>query len=254
MIALTAGALLEEKRLTVPSAGMNDFLTKPLRAEPAYQPRAGRRRAIPWQTIPIESTLQDAAPTFNPWPDIAGIDQKTAERLMLGNLRPHLRPRFLAPIGDRPHPAPPLDRRRHRGSGVAANGGRKRSTSYAEARELRRRNSTSSMRHASRTRSTHLKANPLEALAALHAELEKLRIASQPTLTAIKNQQSTTTIADNKRIPLDDTSLAELNRLLTQHDLEALREQIEKWADPLRAFWRRDLHTTPYTNNGAKFQ
>ena len=243
VIALTAGALLEEKRRAI-EAGMNDFLTKPLEPNQLISRVRAAVEQYRGQTIPIESTLQDAAPTFNPWPDIAGIDQETAERLMLGNL--HLfttaLSRLLATDLTPHHPSTDADIEDPVWRQTAAASVHKLRGSAGMIGAIQLHQCATQAEQDLRT----LETNPLEALAALHAELEKLRIASQPTLTALKNQQSTTTIADNERIPLDDTSLAELNRLLTQHDLEAL-EQIEKWADPLRARFGEEIYTQLHT-------
>ncbi|MFN3303180.1 MAG: response regulator [Roseateles sp.] len=80
VIALTAGALSEERRRAV-DAGMDDFLTKPL--DPEALVRTLRRHIVAQRGAPLpDHGRDDDTPLSSDWPLIEGIDgQGTARRL-----------------------------------------------------------------------------------------------------------------------------------------------------------------------------
>lgn len=83
IIALTAGALLEERKRAL-SAGMNDFLTKPI--DPSKLINVVRASVEEYRGVnpPIETSSQDEA-SQNDWPHIDGLNQAQAKRLLLGD-------------------------------------------------------------------------------------------------------------------------------------------------------------------------
>jgi len=107
VIALTAGALAEERRRAIES-GMNAFLTKPL--DPGLMVRTVRGviEEMTGQPVPVASVSEETATPVQ-WPEIAGIDgPRSARRLGfdVALLRQSLR-RLLAEFGgiaDEPWP------------------------------------------------------------------------------------------------------------------------------------------------------
>lgn len=78
VIALTAGALAEERR-QAEEAGMNDFLTKPL--EPVLLIRALRKAVERMRGMPINvTTAVREQPSLADWPALDGIDLAEAAR------------------------------------------------------------------------------------------------------------------------------------------------------------------------------
>lgn len=90
ILALTAGALVEERRRAL-GAGMNDFLTKPIdpnqlinRLRSAVEHYRGQKLAI--EDLPVdEVNAGDEAEGTTDWPRIPGIDVAEAKRLLLGD-------------------------------------------------------------------------------------------------------------------------------------------------------------------------
>jgi CheY-like chemotaxis protein/HPt (histidine-containing phosphotransfer) domain-containing protein len=84
VIALTAGALTEEKQRAL-AAGMNDFLTKPI--DPAKLIEALRFAAEHYRgkTIPVKP-LDASKPDRDDWPAISGLNPTQAKRLLLGHV------------------------------------------------------------------------------------------------------------------------------------------------------------------------
>ena len=107
VIALTAGALAEERRRAI-EAGMNAFLTKPL--DPDLMVRTVRSviEEMTGQPVPVASISEEATAPVQ-WPEIAGIDGPRAARRLgfdVALLRQSLQ-RLLAEfggIGDEPWP------------------------------------------------------------------------------------------------------------------------------------------------------
>ena len=100
VIALTAGALAEERRRAI-EAGMNAFLTKPLDPELMVRTVRSVIEEMTGEPVPVASIGEDAAPPVQ-WPEIAGIDgQRAARRLGfdVALLRQSLQ-RLLAEFGD----------------------------------------------------------------------------------------------------------------------------------------------------------
>ncbi|MBY0411192.1 MAG: response regulator, partial [Burkholderiaceae bacterium] len=84
IIALTAGALVEEKRRAL-EAGMNDFLTKPIdpsqlinRLRIAVETYRGR-------SLPVEALTAARPSPASDWPNIAGLNIDTAKRILGGD-------------------------------------------------------------------------------------------------------------------------------------------------------------------------
>ncbi|MDO6593567.1 CHASE domain-containing protein [Neptuniibacter sp. 1_MG-2023] len=83
IIALTAGALLEEKNRAL-DAGMNNFLTKPIDPSKLINVLRISVEAYRSKDIPIEA-INAAAPDRDTWPDISGLNHAQAKKLLLGD-------------------------------------------------------------------------------------------------------------------------------------------------------------------------
>jgi PAS domain S-box-containing protein len=83
IIALTAGALLEEKNRAL-EAGMNDFLTKPIDPSKVIKVLRSSVEAYREKEIPIES-LQPSTNVEEIWPFIDGLNMDQAKEKLLGD-------------------------------------------------------------------------------------------------------------------------------------------------------------------------
>ena len=94
IIALTAGALVEEKRRAL-AAGMNDFLTKPINPSQLINRLRMAVETYRSKSLPIEALASGAALTCDggDWPHIHGLNSTTAQRMMAGD-----RPLFLSTV------------------------------------------------------------------------------------------------------------------------------------------------------------
>ena len=92
IIALTAGALVEEKRRAL-AAGMNDFLTKPIDPSQLINRLRMAVETYRHHSLPIEALGYSAAANAeegadsndSDWPDIQGLKRATAQRMMAGD-------------------------------------------------------------------------------------------------------------------------------------------------------------------------
>ncbi len=85
VIALTAGALLEERQRAL-AAGMNDFITKPI--DPDSLVRVMRRlvEQVRQAPLPIIARTKDPRTEGVAWPHIDGVDGDSAERRLGGDI------------------------------------------------------------------------------------------------------------------------------------------------------------------------
>jgi PAS domain S-box-containing protein len=85
VIALTAGALVEEKRRAL-DAGMNDFLSKPIDPSQLINRLRMAVESYRGKALAIEAMASEAASTDEGyWPDIQGLNSATAKRLLDGD-------------------------------------------------------------------------------------------------------------------------------------------------------------------------
>ena len=177
VVALTAGALVEERRRTE-EAGMNDFLTKPI--DPQAMVRAVRRAVSQrrGEPLPVEDSHQEAQPASQ-FPAVDGLNVAEAEHRLQGDVRLFhtVLQRLLADWGrfDVPPAADLQDdsrrlqwaRRMHQLRGTAGLLGARRVVELAQSAEDGLRGGAAS---------SHT------ALVALGAELSALRRAAGPAL------------------------------------------------------------------------
>lgn len=84
IIALTAGALEEEKRRAL-DAGMTDFLTKPVNPSQLISRLRIAVEGYRGKSLPIESLAAHVLQVSDTWPDVQGLNLNTARRLMSGD-------------------------------------------------------------------------------------------------------------------------------------------------------------------------
>lgn len=86
IIALTAGALTEEKRKAL-DAGMDDFLSKPIDPTQLINRLRVAVERYRGKSLPIESLAAEKVQTGDQWPEVEGLNINTAKRLMSGDLQ-----------------------------------------------------------------------------------------------------------------------------------------------------------------------
>ncbi len=86
IIALTAGALTEEKRNAL-DAGMDDFLTKPIDPTQLINRLRIAVERYRGNSLSVEPLTTGQAQTGEIWPDIEGLNINTAKRLMSGDMQ-----------------------------------------------------------------------------------------------------------------------------------------------------------------------
>ena len=84
IIALTAGALAEERRRAL-DAGMNDFLTKPVDPSQLISRLRIAVEGYRGKSLPMESSAAHVVQVSDTWPDVQGLNINTARRLMSGD-------------------------------------------------------------------------------------------------------------------------------------------------------------------------
>lgn len=234
VIALTAGALLEEKRRAL-EVGMTDFLTKPIephqlitRLRLAVEHHRGKRVSIE-PNLPVGMTQE---PQPEHWPDIDGIDAATAARYLLGDIALFFTvlERMLATEIPQPAQTTEAHQANWQPAAAATIHALRGSAGTVGATRLHQLTSTA---EATLRQTTPRPTDSLAALAAVRQELAVLKQASQTALAAWHQQQAQATLG-NDTPALDDASVAELLNLLAQNDLSAL-ERANEWAAPLRA-------------------
>lgn len=232
VIALTAGALAEERRRAM-DAGMDRFLTKPLDPE---QLLATVGELLDLRGVVRPSAAADgpvpaapAAPAGGDWPTIDGIDAAQAMRRLGGDqglLRRSLR-RLVDEFGALADEALPdnladVERQRLAARVHKLRGG----AGLIAADALHRRAGT--LENALRDGAPG--AALTEPWQAMQAALRRLMLAAGQWLQ--HSEPAARPAADVA--PADDAAVASLHALLDQHDLEAL-SHFEHQRDPLRA-------------------
>jgi PAS domain S-box-containing protein len=229
VIALTAGALAEERRRAM-EAGMDRFLTKPLDPE-QLMTTVGELldlRGVVRQVAPA-AVGANASALASDWPTIDGIDAEQAARRLgsdQGLLRRSLR-RLIDEFGALadealPDNLPDVERQRLAARVHKLRGG----AGLIAADALHRRAGT--LENALRDGATTLAlAEPWQAM---QAALRRLMLAAGQWLQ--QSEPAAQPAADVA--PADDAAVASLHALLDQHDLEAL-SHFETQRGPLQA-------------------
>ncbi|WP_345871013.1 CHASE domain-containing protein [Shewanella algae] len=83
IIALTAGALVEERRKAL-DAGMNDFLTKPINLSKLISVLRSQVETYRNKRFPVES-LKDSFVQIDDWPQIEGLNTAQSQQFLMGN-------------------------------------------------------------------------------------------------------------------------------------------------------------------------
>ena len=212
IIALTAGAMLEERRDAV-SAGMNDFVAKPFNVPNLV---STIRRHLPFTPGPVdvEPATAVSPPTPTQWPNIDGVDIANAKSLMGGDI-----PLFLGMLK--------LLLAEYKSTPLEAE-----STRTDLKQRLHKLKGTSGMlglsvihQLAANAEDACLSASPVE----MHAWVQKIRVeldrvekSATPHLDAYQRVQEV--LSAPARVPLDLDEVNELRKLLLRQNMNAIEK------------------------------
>lgn len=222
IIALTAGAMLEEQREAV-SAGMNEFVAKPFNVRDLV---VVIRRLLPFTPLVVE--VEPAAGAFTTlstqWPDIDGVDIANASSrmgrdlpLFLGMLKLLLAEYTAAPL-DAESTKPELKQRLHKLKGTSGMLGL---------------NSVHQL--AANAEEACLAASPMEMVEwvqKISAELAGVQKSAAPHLDAYQRMQEAPTT--DAAAPLDPEDVIQLRKLLLRQNMDAM-DKFEAMQGGLRA-------------------
>ncbi|MFM2486939.1 CHASE domain-containing protein [Celerinatantimonas yamalensis] len=237
IIALTAGALLEEKKRALDS-GMNYFLTKPINASQLINVLRTSYEAYRGKEIPLEAIdpadADNAVDTANDnWPTITGLNNTQAKNLLLGDKELFLRTlegllqehANLAELPTSNIDAPESEALR---LSLAAQVHKLRSNAgMVGAKNMQQL--ASQTEQALRTPNTPTK----ELLSQLALSLNELEQASQEVLATWQQEKHVATTVGQNTTPLKAETLQQILKLLTEQDLNA-PEEVEKHSAEFR--------------------
>ncbi|MDO8904977.1 PAS-domain containing protein [Hydrogenophaga sp.] len=238
VIALTAGALAEERRRAM-DAGMSAFLTKPL--EPQLLVRTVREviEAATGQALAVRQAEPLTAPTdLSNWPDIEGIDSARAAQRLSGDLallHSSLR-RLFNEFGEWPKTALPDPLSPAQRTEFAAKAHKLRGAAGLMA-AMTLHQSAGDLENGLRDGKTV--AQLLPHWQAIGHKLHHLFAAAEPFLKAGVSSPAVEPSAD--QAPLTSEALVQLGAMLEQQDLAAL-EWVQHHAPALRARLGQALH------------